>query len=701
MKRFFTMLLIMALTLQSTVFALEKSNFQHNTYTINDEIIMDGQATIYKNHVLDFDIGANKLVVVSLLNMLDDKGNQLPEYVPNSEYQISYIALKETATGKPVEIWSGGYSDPSRMRFFRTTEAQNGKFTVSIGLESKTGATTSAHFKWKYALSLKILDSPEFAPLDSLGTVSGDKNFFLSSGPEGLYETDFYTYQRRQYLCRAPINGNANIYWSHLDETGKGCYFGILLTNKESTPIEATINALNYENAETTDEIYATMYTDIFINHAQNKGAKPEKFTLAPGQSKWLFAYQIISPITGETTGIINLSTNYLGQNLICTTYAFLEKEYLDYIPINTADWELEAQANMTSMRGSGNGTILNLTGEAKELPYEMLITGENIINRGENIYLTRLEGNKFYTSENKGFFKRIECGEKGALPSLSTDDYRQLNSYNCNFGTIYKIDLKMLKTKDSMDDGKKLVGKIKLSSRTCPVVAQGAFYKTFSGVINVAVWRTKNGKMDYSAGKTISLAKNMGIDPNVNNILQPNKGFQQGRLERSKEGVYWTFDTNIPFFDKSNDYSYYIVGSGMSSLPMEVSFEYEDIKLSTEPYTVYINEKPISFADTKPQIVNDRLLVPLRGIFENLGAQIFYSDQTITILTKDKVIQTKVGSTNLTVYNLKDKTRKDSIMDTPSIIIDNRTLIPLRAISENLGYRADWYAQTQAIFIN
>ena len=113
----------------------------------------------------------------------------------------------------------------------------------------------------------------------------------------------------------------------------------------------------------------------------------------------------------------------------------------------------------------------------------------------------------------------------------------------------------------------------------------------------------------------------------------------------------------------------------------------------ASEPIVVFINEgDPISF-DVQPQIVNNRLLVPMRAIFEELGASVEWHADTMTIKATS-------GSINV-VLKIGDKHmyRNNSAveLDVQPQIINDRTMIPLRAVAEAFGANVAWHDGTRA----
>lgn len=100
----------------------------------------------------------------------------------------------------------------------------------------------------------------------------------------------------------------------------------------------------------------------------------------------------------------------------------------------------------------------------------------------------------------------------------------------------------------------------------------------------------------------------------------------------------------------------------------------------------VLLDQRPLSF-DVEPMIDQGRALVPLRGIFEAVGAEVVWHELTKTVTAhKDgKRIDLQIGSV---VAHVNDKT---VILDVPARIVEGRTLVPLRFVGESLGLKVDW----------
>lgn len=110
----------------------------------------------------------------------------------------------------------------------------------------------------------------------------------------------------------------------------------------------------------------------------------------------------------------------------------------------------------------------------------------------------------------------------------------------------------------------------------------------------------------------------------------------------------------------------------------------------------VTINGVPLA-TDTNAVIRNNRTMVPFRAIFESLGAnEIIWDAPTETVLASDGSISLKMQIGSYELYVNGNKT----LMDTPPIIINGRTMVPLRMVSENMGADVKWDAKTYTVHV-
>lgn len=110
---------------------------------------------------------------------------------------------------------------------------------------------------------------------------------------------------------------------------------------------------------------------------------------------------------------------------------------------------------------------------------------------------------------------------------------------------------------------------------------------------------------------------------------------------------------------------------------------------------------------DVAPQIIDGRVMVPIRGVLENLGALVKWDDETQTVSARksSKTVSLEIGSNDVTLD--KGETNDDGSAKTETIqtdvaaqLISDRTLVPLRVISEAMGYSVDWNDETYTVSI-
>ncbi len=113
-------------------------------------------------------------------------------------------------------------------------------------------------------------------------------------------------------------------------------------------------------------------------------------------------------------------------------------------------------------------------------------------------------------------------------------------------------------------------------------------------------------------------------------------------------------------------------------------------------PIAVTVNGDAVAFGEQPPIQQNGRLLVPLRGVLEKIGATVRYSGPTKTVqATKGETkIELTLGEKSATVSG------RTVNLDVPAQAINGTTLVPLRFVAESLGadVRFDGAAQVVAI---
>jgi hypothetical protein len=114
----------------------------------------------------------------------------------------------------------------------------------------------------------------------------------------------------------------------------------------------------------------------------------------------------------------------------------------------------------------------------------------------------------------------------------------------------------------------------------------------------------------------------------------------------------------------------------------------------SAQDVQVEVNGNALDFS-TAPIIQDGRVFVPLRGVFERLGASVDYSNGLITATGSDgRTISLNIGSTQATINGQPDT------IDVAPFIVSSSTFVPLRFISQALGASVNWDENDHAVSI-
>lgn len=99
-------------------------------------------------------------------------------------------------------------------------------------------------------------------------------------------------------------------------------------------------------------------------------------------------------------------------------------------------------------------------------------------------------------------------------------------------------------------------------------------------------------------------------------------------------------------------------------------------------PLTVVVNGSPVEFKNAPPQVVTGRTMVPLRGVFEAIGALVEYDEANrfIKIRRGNEDVELKLGE------RIARKNGAEILMDVKPVVLKGTTLVPLRFAAESLG---------------
>ncbi len=109
----------------------------------------------------------------------------------------------------------------------------------------------------------------------------------------------------------------------------------------------------------------------------------------------------------------------------------------------------------------------------------------------------------------------------------------------------------------------------------------------------------------------------------------------------------------------------------------------------------VKLNDTYMSF-DQPAEQIDDRVLVPMRTIFEALGAEVEWDAATATAIGKKDGKEVRVSIDNTTAYINGEQVT----LDVPARLINSKTLVPVRFVSEGLGAVVDWDEASKTVLI-
>lgn len=117
---------------------------------------------------------------------------------------------------------------------------------------------------------------------------------------------------------------------------------------------------------------------------------------------------------------------------------------------------------------------------------------------------------------------------------------------------------------------------------------------------------------------------------------------------------------------------------------------------LQASEISVTIDGVAVDFEGQPPTIVGGRTLVPVRGVFEALGFDVRWEQAILTaaITNENHEIFISIG------LDFFSTNGEEFPLDVPAQIIEGRTLLPIRAVLESVGYEVDWDGSTQTVVV-
>lgn len=154
-------------------------------------------------------------------------------------------------------------------------------------------------------------------------------------------------------------------------------------------------------------------------------------------------------------------------------------------------------------------------------------------------------------------------------------------------------------------------------------------------------------------------------------------------RVTANGKNIFYIYGDNIVYEEYGNRFIF------------DIKDIREDFETKQEIY-VKVKNQILGF-DTSPVIESDRTLVPLRLIFETLGAKVDWENNTQTAIVKDDTTAITFSIDN-TIAKVNGVTET---MDVPARLINDKTMVPLRFLSEMLGFNVEWDEEERLVTIS
>ncbi|NBI29913.1 stalk domain-containing protein [Chengkuizengella marina] len=228
----------------------------------------------------------------------------------------------------------------------------------------------------------------------------------------------------------------------------------------------------------------------------------------------------------------------------------------------------------------------------------------------------------------------------------------------------------------------------------------------TYTGGANATSIVNSVNIVNQIEAKEVSITDLIEIDT-INELVlreinkNPDDFFKPGDLG------FQTVEENQAFYVEGKQlvliFDEYEIAPGTAGTPsISISFDnermyhtYGDEVIQTEEIFVIINGEVQSYTQ-QPIVMNNTIMVSLRGIFEVLGADVKWDQTTKTVkATKSEIeIVLTIGDEVIKVND------KSIILQHPSISINGSTMIPLRFASDVLGANVEWNQDTKKVTI-
>ncbi len=156
---------------------------------------------------------------------------------------------------------------------------------------------------------------------------------------------------------------------------------------------------------------------------------------------------------------------------------------------------------------------------------------------------------------------------------------------------------------------------------------------------------------------------------------------YEAGRVSCAEITFWQSYESNIEY------------GKGIEKYTLQIDSNIISVENDKTSYTKEI--------DVAPYIVNGSTLIPLRGLLEEMGATVTWDGETQTVTVEKGVqkLELQIWSKMVYAETAAYGRVRHTMLNFP-VIKDSRTFIPIRFVSEQLGYTVTWDGETRTVTI-
>lgn len=134
-----------------------------------------------------------------------------------------------------------------------------------------------------------------------------------------------------------------------------------------------------------------------------------------------------------------------------------------------------------------------------------------------------------------------------------------------------------------------------------------------------------------------------------------------------------------------------FIQANSVSDTIIPAKYKAKKIEITISNPNVLVDDS-FKVSDVDPVVIDDRTMIPVRLLSEALGASVEWigEEQSVIVRSEEALIKLTIGDRNYTIDG------SNYVMDTEPILVNDRTLVPLRFISEALNCDVSWDQNNQ-----